>query len=130
MGSNIRFKIFEAMMIIVGVFESPSDWNASGNRLARMITMENKNRGVKYNLIRFTELVILMAPIISSKNGNEMIINIQATKEINSPCINVLYAFSYSSAPIDRDISEFVPLPIESPIELIRMNIGIETPTA
>ena len=61
-----------------------------------------------------------------SKNVSDNIINIHAANEINNPCINVLYAFSYSFAPIDLDIKEFVPLPIESPIEFIRINIGIE----
>ena len=49
---------------------------------------------------------------------------------IKRPCIKALYELSYLFEPMNLDIVEFVPCPIESPTVFNIINNGPEAPNA
>ena len=73
------------IIIIVGLFESPSDCNVSEKKLGRMKNIENKNVGTKYLKVKSIDLFKPAKISKSSKNGMQSIIKNQTMTQIIIP---------------------------------------------
>ena len=73
------------MIMMVGLLESPSDCNVSEKKFGRIKNIESIHKGVKYIKVSSMHLSNFENIKISPKNGVQMSIINQITKQITIP---------------------------------------------